>query len=429
MKISSFNKGEKFEKYVENTIFPKENYDLIHRSNSFNQNKDRYAEETLKPDFKFRCKESGNEFYVEAKYRSKANNSNKIELMSLKQFERFKEIQKDEVCPIYILIGYGGLPTNPFMLSLIPIEKIEYLSIYVSILKKFKINKKNIDCKKLKLDKLTNNILDNKKKENKEIEVTNENKNSDRKYKKIFPFIAILLLLISVVFITKNDFFETSPKTKIEKNEKESTGLEQEIIIPTDKEIEKLYVKDGNIHLVYLNDEQKQITFNESDENPLFLNNKGMIVFVRNVKERGQYRDYIIRKKLMILSVDDLLERTITEKKPYQDGNDRSYKIFNIINPVRSFDEKYIYFITEKYATGNELVKVDIQTGKWTELFSAENYELIQKGTYKGLFLIGKSEVGYNGRGVYYKLYDESGEMKKEFNSEKSFNDFKESIN
>src|SRR5690554_8213359 len=79
------------------------------------------------------------------------------------------------------------------------------------------------------------------------------------------------------------------------------------------------------------NDKQKQITFNGSDEEPNFYNHKKQIIIIRNVPERGPYGEYQ-RKKLMMVSVDDLSERTITEKKPYKDGNDNSNEIFRIGN-------------------------------------------------------------------------------------------------
>lgn len=71
---------------------------------------------------------------------------------------------------------------------------------------------------------------------------------------------------------------------------------------------------------------------------------------------------------------------------------------------------------------------MNLSTGKWTELFSAENFTLVKKGIYKLLFLIGKSEIGYNGRDSYYKLYDEKGTLQKEFNDKSSFEKFKLSI-
>ncbi len=131
----SFQKGEEFEQYVERNVFTENNFILIHRTNTYLQNQDRFSENTLKPDFKFRHIESGIEFYVEAKFRSGFNNFNKLELMNLKQFDRFKSIQTEENCPVFIIIGYGGYSSNPENISLIPIDKIEYLSLYNSFLR------------------------------------------------------------------------------------------------------------------------------------------------------------------------------------------------------------------------------------------------------------------------------------------------------
>ena len=69
----SFKKGDLFEKFVENELFQATDYTLVHRTNTYDQNETRYAEETLRPDFKFRCKKTKQEFYVEAKYRSRFN--------------------------------------------------------------------------------------------------------------------------------------------------------------------------------------------------------------------------------------------------------------------------------------------------------------------------------------------------------------------
>jgi hypothetical protein len=64
LKNTSFRKGEDFEKYVEQSLFLKKDFDLVHRTNNFDQNKNRFAENTLHPDFKFRCKKTNNEFYI-----------------------------------------------------------------------------------------------------------------------------------------------------------------------------------------------------------------------------------------------------------------------------------------------------------------------------------------------------------------------------
>lgn len=149
---SSFKKGENFEKFVEENIFPKKEYALIHRTNNFEQNKDRYAEDTLFPDFKFRCNKTNQEFYVEAKYRSKFNNREKLNVMSLAQKERFIRIQEIEKKPVFIIIGYQGTPTNPDYLSLIPLNELIFLELYPAFLKKFNIGKENVHSEKLDFD-------------------------------------------------------------------------------------------------------------------------------------------------------------------------------------------------------------------------------------------------------------------------------------
>jgi len=204
MNNSSFIKGEKFEKFIENNIFTSEDYDLIHRSNSFEQNRDRFAEETLRPDFKFRCKKTNKEFYIEAKYRSKYNNSKKVEIMSLNQFKRFKQIQEDEKTPIYLVIGMGGKPEDPNSLSIIPIEKIEYLSLYESFLKKFRIKKTKINSEKLKIDKLRNNIIASL---NKDVKIN----------KSKYLLTGLIALLIFSIFIYTNSNTENliPPKTEL----------------------------------------------------------------------------------------------------------------------------------------------------------------------------------------------------------------------
>lgn len=179
-------------------------------------------------------------------------------------------------------------------------------------------------------------------------------------------------------------------------------------------EISSVYVKDENIYIVYANDEQKQITFNASDQNPFFYKDMNHIMFIRNVQETNGNWKYE-RKKLMTVNLDDLTERTVTEKKPYKDGNDNSNEIFRIGNPKISLDEESVYFTTEKWVTGDQLVKVNIKTGAWEELFAAGQYEYITKGDFKGQFLISRSEIRDKGRDSYYMLVNEQGTVTKEF--------------
>ena len=153
MQYSSFEKGEQFEKFVEDELFKSSQYDLIHRTNNFVQNATRFAEDTLKPDFKFRCKQTQQEFYVEAKYRSGFNRDDKIEVISHGQIERFKVIQKEENTLIYIAVGYGGQPNDPDYVSLIPLNELAHLELYSSFLSKFHIHKEIVDSSELNFTK------------------------------------------------------------------------------------------------------------------------------------------------------------------------------------------------------------------------------------------------------------------------------------
>ncbi|MGB7843317.1 MAG: hypothetical protein WBL21_11030 [Salinimicrobium sp.] len=144
----SFKKGKQFEEFVERNIFPKEWFELVTRTNSYEQNSERYAEDTLKPDFKFRCKTTGQEFWVEAKYRSDFF-QDQIEALSHRQRERFYVLEKDEGLPVFVIIGYWGYAYNPNALSLIPLKDYEFISIYRSFLRRYEVPNQPVTFEKL----------------------------------------------------------------------------------------------------------------------------------------------------------------------------------------------------------------------------------------------------------------------------------------
>lgn len=188
MKNTSFKKGENFEKFVEEQLFSQKDYVLVHRTNNFEQNKDRYAENTLFPDFKFRCKKTLEEFYVEAKFRSNFNSKKQIEIMSEAQFDRFNSIEYKEVKPIYLAIGLGGDSTFPKQISFIPLKEIKSPKLSENFVKDYYIKTRTIDTNELKLNEYFN--FQNQKKE-KELKP----KKSNLPKKIILPIIAILIVL------------------------------------------------------------------------------------------------------------------------------------------------------------------------------------------------------------------------------------------
>lgn len=194
MKTDSFEKGEKFEKFVLDKLFTSSHYDLVHQTNSTLQNQYRFVENSLKPDFKFRCKRTKREFYVEAKYRSDFNRyDDKIEIMRPDQFERYSEIQRDENIAVFVIIGYQGTADWPALLSLIPLQQLLYLEAYPTFLKKFNIPKNNIDSDSLNLLDRGTSIKNNSDSHGEKNNIVEKRKPTV----KTFKYAALLVLILS----------------------------------------------------------------------------------------------------------------------------------------------------------------------------------------------------------------------------------------
>ncbi len=130
----SFAKGDEFENYVREFIFPKNKYELIHKTHSYTENKSDYIESSLYPDFLFRCKKTGKEFYVEAKYRS-GFFGNKVVWSNKRQLKRYHEVNQSK--PVFLCLGLGGTAEYPEYLFLIPMSKLKYTGLFESFLNDF----------------------------------------------------------------------------------------------------------------------------------------------------------------------------------------------------------------------------------------------------------------------------------------------------
>lgn len=212
----SFKKGQQFEEFVEKNIFTEDRYELITRTNSYEQNNPRFAEDTLKPDFKFRCKETGKEFWVEAKYRSQLPND-QLEALSYTQRDRFYMLEREEKLPVFVIIGYWGFAYKPKALSLIPLKDYKYIPIYRSILRKFQIPITPISAETLKLGKVQsgkateNGGKQKSKKEFQEVKQEIRKSNSFKKYNsKILALAAVGL--VAIIMTVYSFTFSDEPK-------------------------------------------------------------------------------------------------------------------------------------------------------------------------------------------------------------------------
>ncbi len=138
--IGEFNKpethvkGDDFENYVEDYMFFKDNYKLVHKTQDYTANKDRYIEESKEPDFKFKSIKTGKEFFVEAKYRSGFHND-AVEWCTFPQLKRYQEI--DKKTPVYLALGIGGYAYKPDYVFFIPLKDIKYTRLFRSFLKRY----------------------------------------------------------------------------------------------------------------------------------------------------------------------------------------------------------------------------------------------------------------------------------------------------
>lgn len=255
LEMTSFEIGETFENYVQSIIFPKNIYDLIHRTNNYKQNSTRYSEESKRPDFKFRCKKSNQEFYVEAKFRSKFYSNDKLHIMDIGQYNRYKRLNQTE-CPVLVLIGYEDTASNPKALSLIRIGNIEYLDLYKSVLKKYEIDKKAIDYGCL------NRIIGPLEQE---IEPIPRDNSAMTKKRNVYWFFGIILLglLVFAFFASNND--------------------ERTVTISKKKDSTKIV----NLHS----------SVNMFDKNIIFCNSKSLIIRIDETDKGLRYASWSNERK------------------------------------------------------------------------------------------------------------------------------------
>jgi len=137
-KPESFVKGEVFENYVRNKLFPISEYKLIHKTTDYNNNKGDYVETTLYPDFRLKDKENGKLFFVEVKWRNGESKAGKISWCDQKQLRRYKAIDKKEN-KVFIILGVGGRASKPERIALFPVSDCAYIALYDTFINKYSI--------------------------------------------------------------------------------------------------------------------------------------------------------------------------------------------------------------------------------------------------------------------------------------------------
>lgn len=207
----SFKKGEEFEKYVEEVIFPEAHYELLHKTSDSKQNIRRYSRKSMEPDFQFKCRVSGKEFYIEAKWRAKPY-KDKYEVLSASQFESFPKLHSKST-PVFIVFGYGGNAFNPDYISLIPLKDITAPKISPA-----KVHSYNIDKTYFPNSKFTNNDFKSEENEDNFAPLNSKIQKTHRPNSKIFGLAAvgIIAIFISIYSFALSEPENATPEEKLQ---------------------------------------------------------------------------------------------------------------------------------------------------------------------------------------------------------------------
>lgn len=139
----SFAKGQAFEDYVQKRLFPEKDYELLHQTNAFDQNSQRYIGDSRLPDFRFKHILTGKEFHIEAKYRTRPF-QDAYDILSETQVATFKTVHTPQI-PVYIVLGYGGRANWPDYVSLIPYAIYQDQSIPVPVAYQHRMNRSSVN--------------------------------------------------------------------------------------------------------------------------------------------------------------------------------------------------------------------------------------------------------------------------------------------
>ena len=138
-KPESYVKGDEFEAFVRDEVFPCTHYDIVQRTHSYTANRNDFIESSKQPDFRFRVCNTRKEFFVEAKYRSGFYNG-AVDWCKPYQLRRYRDINEKDA-PVYIALGIGGEPCAPGHIFIIPVRKIQYTNLFRSFLSNYEICK------------------------------------------------------------------------------------------------------------------------------------------------------------------------------------------------------------------------------------------------------------------------------------------------
>lgn len=136
------DKGDMFEQYVVD-LFNKSHFNVVEWTTDMMRKHNRYVESDSNPDLTMRHKTTDMVFSVECKFRSNLYKG-ALSWSNWKQLRRYKSYSFDNEVPLFVVIGLGGSLQCPNRMFCIPIEDMEYPSLYPKIFEEYERNPENM---------------------------------------------------------------------------------------------------------------------------------------------------------------------------------------------------------------------------------------------------------------------------------------------
>jgi hypothetical protein len=140
--FTNYHKGLLFERVVQGR-FPNTEWVMVNTTKDLHKKFKRFVESDANPDFEFRKRATGKTIAVECKYRSEyvvGTKGDEGVWWNKAQGERYARYGVKNNVPVYIVVGIGGNPKSPKIISYIPlaiIQKQYYHFIPRDILERF----------------------------------------------------------------------------------------------------------------------------------------------------------------------------------------------------------------------------------------------------------------------------------------------------
>lgn len=185
-----------------------------------------------------------------------------------------------------------------------------------------------------------------------------------------------------------------------------------------ERTVVKVYLKDGNIYgkLNNATFQDIQLTHESSDDSPVLIKRK----YFWNPVRIAFFRKFNTGKgncfKVMLLNCKTFEEEVLMDQKPERDGLEGSFQLHKPRGMQISPEKTYLLLIMESHATSDALIQIDLRTKEIKKVCSAESFEFIPKGEFKGALLLSVSDIRRNsGRAIFFQVSDRNGHMLHEF--------------